>query len=219
MVIPSAQAIELYLLGAGGFAREVAWAALHDAHTSFKVAGYLSDVESEQGGERCGIPVHGPVMPETLKHSPGCQLICAVGSPKLKREFVSRFAVDAAFATVIHRSVEYWRPYVTIGRGTIICGGSILTTQVTLGNHVTINLDCTIGHDACIGDYCTLAPGTHISGCVTLEEGVETGTGSCVLPKVRVGAGAVIGAGAVVNKDVPAGAVVVGVPAKPLVPR
>ena len=92
--------------------------------------------------------------------------------------------------------------------------GAVLTNDIRVGEGVLINLNCTIGHDVVIGDYCELSPGVHVSGNVTLEANVVLGTGAVVLPGVRIGANSVIGAGSVVNKDVPANAVAVGIPAK-----
>lgn len=73
-----------------------------------------------------------------------------------------------------------------------------------------------VGHDAQIGADCELAPGTVIGGHVVLEDGVRCGIGVMIRPGVRVGAGARLGAGAVVVKDVPAGDVWVGNPARVL---
>lgn len=70
-----------------------------------------------------------------------------------------------------------------------------------------------VGHDAQIGDDCELAPGTVIGGHVVLEDRVRCGIGVLVLPFKRIGAGARLGAGAVVTKDVPAGETWVGNPA------
>jgi serine acetyltransferase len=101
----------------------------------------------------------------------------------------------------------------------VICAGCILTTNITIGNHVQINLDCTIGHDAVLEDFVTLAPGVHISGCVKIEEGAYIGTGASIINGTRdefivIGRDAVVGAQACVTRSVGAGVTVVGVPAK-----
>jgi len=111
--------------------------------------------------------------------------------------------------------------FVEVGRGSVITVGNILTVNVRLGQHVHVNLDCTIGHDAVLEDYATLAPGVHVSGWVFIKEGVYIGTGAVIIngtedKPLEIGAYAVVGAGAVVTKDVPPGVTVVGVPAKPL---
>ena len=65
-----------------------------------------------------------------------------------------------------------------IGEGTIICAGSIITTNVIIGDHVIVNLDCTIGHDDIIRDFATLYPSVNVSGNVIIEPCVEIGTGT-----------------------------------------
>ncbi|MGH7625559.1 MAG: hypothetical protein ACREOJ_09600 [Gemmatimonadaceae bacterium] len=109
--------------------------------------------------------------------------------------------------------------FVELGEGTIVCAGCILTVNIAIGRHVHLNLDCTIGHDAVLEDFVTLAPGVHVSGCVKIERGAYLGTGAVVIngTQVRplvVGAGAIVGAGAVVTKNVSPGVTVVGVPAR-----
>jgi UDP-N-acetylglucosamine acyltransferase len=73
-----------------------------------------------------------------------------------------------------------------------------------------------VGHDAQVGADCELAPGVVICGHVELGDRVRIGVNACVRPGIKVGDGARIGAGAVVVKDVPPGATVVGNPARPL---
>jgi len=89
-----------------------------------------------------------------------------------------------------------------------------------------------IGAGCMIGPYCYLTDGNHgiardlpvkvqpmIAQPVVLEDEVWLGAGVSVLPGVRIGRGAVIGAGAVVTHDVPPYAVVVGVPGRVLKQR
>lgn len=73
-----------------------------------------------------------------------------------------------------------------------------------------------VGHDAYIGADCELAPGTVVGGHAILEDGVRCGIGALILPWKKIGAGARIGAGAVVTKDIPAGETWVGNPAAPI---
>ena len=114
---------------------------------------------------------------------------------------------------MIHPNVRISQ-YVKMGHGNIICAGNILTVNIKLGNHVILNLDCTVGHDAIIGDYSTILPSVNISGNSIIKEGCFIGTNSAVIEGVSVGEWSIIGAGAVLTKDIPARCTAVGVPAK-----
>ncbi len=98
--------------------------------------------------------------------------------------------------------------------GCILTAGARVTTNITLGRHTQLHVNCTIGHDSVLDDFVSVYPGATVSGNVHLAEGVTIGTGANVLPGVTVGAGAFVGAGAVVTADVEPGVTVVGVPAR-----
>ena len=89
-----------------------------------------------------------------------------------------------------------------------------MTTNIELGCHVIVNLACTIGHDSILEDFVTIAPGVNISGNVTIGTGTDLGTGSKIIQGISVGSWTVVGAGAVVNRELPANVTAVGVPAK-----
>ena len=98
--------------------------------------------------------------------------------------------------------------------GVIICPGAIVTVNVTLGRHVHLNLNATVGHDSTIGDYTTVSPGAAVSGNVTIGKRCYIGTGAVIIEKINICDDVIIGAGAVVVKHITESGTYVGVPAK-----
>ena len=105
---------------------------------------------------------------------------------------------------------------INIGEGTIICAHSILTVNIEIGKHVIINLDCTVGHDAILQDFVTLYPSVNVSGITNIGRCSELGTGVQIIQAKMVGNYSIVGAGAVIVKDIPDKCTAVGSPAKPI---
>lgn len=101
-----------------------------------------------------------------------------------------------------------------IAPGVVIAAGARVTTNVTLGRHVHLNVNAVVSHDCSVGDHTTLSPGVCLNGEVVIGAGVFLGTGAIVTPGCSIGDGAVIGAGAVVVGDVAPDTTMVGVPAR-----
>ena len=103
---------------------------------------------------------------------------------------------------------------MTLGEGSIIYDGVVITSNVEIGNHVIVSPKCGIGHDSKIKDYVSLLWNVNVSGNDIIEEGVMMGTGSTVIQEKHIKKGAIIGAGALVIKDIDEYCTAVGVPAE-----
>lgn len=203
----------LYVFGAGGFGREVAWLAAQCWGERVQVQFLVDIPEYLQGvnGLEC-------FLLSEVKPDPSARYVVAVGDPSSRRRIAGSCDSAGLRSTrMVHPRAETSR-WMDIGDGTVICAGVIATTNIQIGSHVHLNLDCTIGHDVVIGDFSTLSPGVHVSGHVHIGQGVFIGTGANILPgsadkPLVIADGAVVAAGACVITSVEPGALVAGVPA------
>ncbi len=116
-------------------------------------------------------------------------------------------------ATVAHPAA-YVAGNATLGEGTQVLAGAVVGAEANLGRACIVNTRASVDHECVLGDGVHVAPGAVLGGCVTVDELAFVAMGAVVLPRVRIGRGAVVGAGAVVTRDVPAGKVVYGNPAR-----
>lgn len=209
------------IYGAGGFAREVAWLVSECSLPArqYEVVCFIDDNPISHGTRVNDVPAMS--LEDAYQQFPEARVVAGIGSPQTRQRVIEKCAaMGFGFETIIHPRAERSR-WIEIGNGAVICAGSILTTNIVLGQQVQINLDCTIGHDVILGDYTTLAPGVHVSGWVHFGKRVYVGTGANIINGTQeqpliIEDDAVIGAGACVTKSVATGLTVVGVPAKPL---
>lgn len=103
---------------------------------------------------------------------------------------------------------------VTIGEGSVVMAGAIINPDVVVAKQCVINTGAIIEHDCVLEDFVHLSPNVSLAGNVKIREGTHVGIGACVIQGVVIGRWVTIGAGAVIIKDVPDYAVVVGNPGK-----
>jgi sugar O-acyltransferase (sialic acid O-acetyltransferase NeuD family) len=205
---------ELIIVGASGLAKDL-FHVLEQPTQPWRLKGLLDDAEALQGTSILGAPVLGPVA-DWVKHG-DCAFVVALGSPRVRRKVVQdmRSAGEPEFATLAHASAQFSR-HTEIGEGGLFLPVSTCSADAVLGSFTIANYHACIGHDARIGDYCTIAPYAGVMGNIVVEDGAEVGAMSIVRQGITIGRGAVVGMGAVVTKDVPPNTIVVGSPAKPL---
>lgn len=209
---------DIVIIGCGGFGREVhdIIDTLNAQAPRYNLLGYADDAASEQNTalvERRGSRVLGS-LDAVLAQYDAAEFAIGIGSPQVRKKLDTKL-VEAGWraATLVHPSATFGGD-VRLGEGSIVCAGVRVTTNVTLGRSVHLNLNATVGHDVTLHDYVSVNPLVAISGWVEAHEGVMFGTHSAILQNLSVGAGSVVGAGSCVVKNVPEGVVVKGVPAK-----
>ena len=204
---------KIAIYGGGGFGREVKM--LIDQINKYDFIGFFDD----------GIP-KGTIIEgnnflgginELNSFTEKILLVISIADPNIKLKLLESITnSNITFPTLIHPSCIIGDEMNKIGEGCIICASTIITINIEIGNHVILNLACTIGHDTKIGSYSSFMPGVNISGDVEIGNKVYCGTGVTIINKVKIGTGAIVGAGALVHKNLPPYCTAVGFPAKPI---
>lgn len=212
--------IPVVVVGAGGFGREtidiVEALNRENGDDALKLLGVLDDGPASVNLERLAarnVPYLGGIA-SWIDSGEQAQYLLAVSGPAVRRKLVSYFDdAGCMSAGVVHPDAVIGSCDV-IGRGAIICAGARVTTNVTLGAFVHLNLNTVVGHDTVLGDYVTVNPTAVICGDCTVGDEVMVGAASVILQGVRVGRKAIVGACACVVRDVGSATVVKGVPAR-----
>lgn len=206
------------IFGAGGFGREVKTIIdeINKVHPeTYNFIGFFDDGH-EKGSLVNNYPVLGGIT-DINSYDDQLAIVICIGDPKIKAKIIDKIQNrNIDFPTIIHPRASVSDDFVSIGKGCVICEGTIITCNINIRDFVILNLMCTVGHDTTIEDFCSFMPSVNISGEVLVEKGVYVGTGAKIINLLTIGENTVIGAGAVVSKSLPKNCTAVGIPAKPI---
>lgn len=205
----------MVIVGAKGFAKEVLeiFSQRGELHNLF----FFDNLSADSPGKLFDrFPVLRTIMEvkQTFHKIGDFRFTLGLGNP------VFRFTLNKMFSDAGGELTSTISPKADIGSfgtsiapGCNILSGTVITNDVTLKIGCLINPGCTISHDSVLGDFVQISPGVRITGNCLIDNYSQLGTNCVILPKVRVGKNVVVGAGAVVTKDVPDNSMVAGVPA------
>lgn len=206
------------IIGAGGLGRETAWLVerVNRINPTWNMLGFVDDNDRIWNCEINGYRVIGDY--KKIMDYPKAYVVCAVAASRTRESIIKKVTEllpEVKFATLIDPSVVM-SDLAVIGEGSIICAHTIISVNAAIGKHVIIDWNSTVGHDAVIEDYAMLYPSVNVSGATHIEAGAELGTGMQIIQGKKIGRYTVVGAGAVVVRDLPQNCTAVGNPAKPI---
>lgn len=208
---------DIFIIGAGGVGRETAQ-LIEDINLisrDWNILGFIDDNPSIHGILINGYEVVGGS--EYLNsYNRYAYAVCTISNPKIKKLALSKIHnKKVSYANLIHPTAIISKS-AKLGMGLIIQAYCIVSTNVSVGNHVQLNPQCGIGHDSIINDFSSLYWNVNISGNVIIDEGCVLGTKTTVIQGLKVGAWSIVGASATIINDMPSGCTAVGTPAKPI---
>ena len=198
--------MRLLVIGAGGHAKVVIDAA---RCAGFDVVG----VVDEPRGRR---DLLGVTIAESSEGLDADGFIVAVGDNAARKALFECYSESELLPiAVIHPSAVI-ADGVEIGGGTLVSAGVVVNIDTRIGANAILNTSCTIDHDCAVEDHAHIGPMTGLCGGVRVGEGALIGAGCSVIPLLTIGEWAVVGAGAAVVDEVPSHGCHAGVPARPI---
>ncbi len=203
----------IVIWGAGGHA--VVVTEILELSGRWSIAGYLDEVNTERWGATVdGYPILGGREALRGLREHGIEYIAlALGDNRARsRAGAAAQEMGLELVTAIHPRACVSHK-AAIGRGAVCAAGCVVGPAATISEGVIVNTSAIIDHGCTVGSYAHVAPGANLAGDVALGPGAWIGLGAAVLEKRRIGEWTIIGAGAVVTHDIPAGVVAFGIPA------
>lgn len=199
----------LMVVGANGHGKVVADIAQRMGH--YKDIGFLDDNPSIK--EAMGIPVLGNCS-EFSKFIATSDIFVAIGNSAIRKRLLEQLVeMDAEIPILIH-------PQAIIGRnvildiGSVVMAGAVINPDARIGKGCIVNTCASVDHDCILEDYVHVSVGAHLAGAVKVGENTWIGIGAMVKNNINICCDSMIGAGAVVVKDIAEAGTYIGIPAK-----
>lgn len=203
---------KIVLLGAGGQAKIVL--DLIDKNKQYDVLAILDDNQLIHNTKLLNQPVVGDLdkIQDYSKNEVGF-IVCIADNLRRKEIFNKVVKLGYEPLNVIAKTSNISN-FAKLGKGIAIADYCNVHPDVTLGDNIIIGPMSSVAHDSLVESHVHLSSGCRLAGNVTIKECADLGTAVSVIPGKTIGENSVLGAGAVVVKDIEPNCLAVGIPAK-----
>ena len=195
----------LIIIGAGGHGKVIADNALKNGYT------HIFFVDDHSVGQCMGLDIIGTC--DCLKdlNDGRTDFIIGIGSNEIRKRIAESY--DLNWITLIHPAAQI-ASCVSVGKGTVIMAGAVVNACASVGNHCIINTCAIVEHDNIIEDYAHISPNVALGGMVRVGSSTQIGIGATVSNNISICGNCIVGAGAIVIKDIVDFGTYMGVPAR-----
>ena len=198
---------KIAIIGAGGHGKVVADVAKQVGYQ--EIVFLDDDIEKELKGYKIIGKCH-----EVEKILDQYDIVVAIGNNEIRKQYIKELDLKNAKLPVLKHPKAVIAEDVIIGKGTVVFANVVINSGTVVGKGCILNTACTIDHDNIIEDYVHISPGAHLGGGVKVRESSWIGIGGIIKNYTTICEKTLVGAGAVVVKDILESGVYVGVPAK-----
>ena len=183
----------------------------HADYGAYDFVGFIDDVKH---GEFCGLPILGGREKIAELVADDCTFVNIISGTTTALYETSRAVVQAGgrFVDFIHPSVNH---DFKRGQNCYVQEGVLIQAGCEFGDNCVIHGGAIIGHELTCGSSCFIGA-ANVMGRIRMGNGVYVAPGVTIGKDVTIGSWVTLGAGAVVLKDVPDYAVMIGCPARAL---
>lgn len=200
---------KLLIIGASGHGKVVADIALK--MNKWKSIAFLDDNEVLKAP--IGLEVIGKAV-NAFSYIADADIFVAVGNNNTREKIQEKLENEGGSIPLLIHPNSVIGTEVELGIGTVIMAGVAINSSTRIGKGCIINTGATIDHDNVLGDYVHISPGANLAGTVKIEKSTWIGIGCAVSNNVCITSDCIVGAGAVVVKDIIEPGTYVGVPAR-----
>jgi len=209
--------MKVVIVGAGGHGRVVL--DIFRSNHQFEVVGFLDTNSALHRQHVDGIEVIGDLgLVERFGELGIGGALIAIGDNRIRQMYASALEKSGVnLVCAIHPSSSI-AENARVGKNVVIAAGASICAHTIIEDSVIVNTGSIVDHESLIGSGVHVCPGVRMAGHVVVKPLSFIGIGATVVQNVIIGESAVVGAGAVVLKDVPSYTTVVGVPAQVIKP-
>ena|ERR1700730_15666248 len=204
---------ELIIVGGGEHARVVIETARHQ---EWNVIGFVDPLPCEETSKRLNCPRIG--THDDISKYPKVKLVLGVGCVSvndIRRGIVQKIGASSDRWITLIDSFSCISPTAKLAEGIVVLPGAVISSGASIGRHCIINLGAKINHDVRVGEFVHVSPQAALGGGSSVGDNAYIGMGAMIRDHAVVNDRTLVGMGAVVSKQFPAGSTLIGNPAKP----